>query len=104
MCKSTLDHALNYARQGVPVLPLHYIQAGGRCSCGADEDKCKPGKHPFGSLVPHGVKDASTNTETINQWFDGTPYNIGIATGVVSGLFAVDRDDRDGGDVTIKAW
>jgi hypothetical protein len=104
MSKSTLDHALNYAQQGVSVLPLHYILPDGRCSCGADRDKCKPGKHPFGSLVPHGVVDASADIDTVRSWFDGTPYNIGIATGEASGFFAVDRDDRDGGDVTVKEW
>jgi hypothetical protein len=104
MSKTKLEHALNYAQQGVPVLPLQYVKADGRCSCGADEGKCKPGKHPFGKLVPHGVKDASTDLETVRSWFDGTPYNLGIATGDISGFFAVDRDDRDGGDITIKEW
>jgi hypothetical protein len=103
MSKSTLDHALNYAQQGVPVLPLHYILSDSGCSCNRKKP-CKPGKHPFGSLVPRGVVDASTDMDTVRSWFDGTPYNIGIATGKVSGIFAVDRDDRDGGDVTIEEW
>jgi hypothetical protein len=42
--------------------------------------------------------------DTVRSWFETKPYNIGIATGEVSGFFAVDRDDRDGGDATIKKW
>jgi putative DNA primase/helicase len=104
MSKTKLEHALNYAAQGVPVLPLHYIRADGRCSCDAVAGKCKPGKHPFGALVSSGVKSATTDAETVKGWFEDKPYNIGIATGNVSGFFAVDRDDRDGGNATIEEW
>ena len=104
--KTTLDYALAYIRNGIPVLPLHYIKADGNCSCGGVElnPKCKAGKHPYARLVPHGVKDSSSDEATVSQWFSGTPYNIGIATGDVSGFFVLDRDDKDGGNETLLAW
>jgi putative DNA primase/helicase len=99
MNNTTLQHALHYAALGIPVMPLHYLNAG-VCSCGKPkgDPKCKPGKHPFGSLVPHGLTDATTDADVVRQWFDGMPYNLGICTGEISGFFALDRDDRDGGD------
>ena len=40
------------------------------------------GKHPLGSLVPHGVKDATTNRARILAWWTRHPQaNIGLATG-----------------------
>jgi putative DNA primase/helicase len=103
---STLDYALHYASLGMRVLPLHYITNTGRCSCGGDSvnTKCKPGKHPYSRLVPHGVNDASCDTEQVRQWFTNTPYNIGLATGRVSGIFVLDRDDRDGGESSVHKF
>lgn len=103
--KSTLELALHYASLGIPVLPLHYITADGVCSCGGERlnKNCKPGKHPFGRLVHHGRNDATTDLEVISGWFTGTPYNIGIATGIESDIFVLDRDDRDGGDKSLQA-
>ena len=41
----------------------------------------------------HGCKDATTNLETVRQWWCEDPhYNIGVATGAVSKIFAVDID------------
>lgn len=97
MNATTLQHALHYASLGIPVLPLHYITADGACSCG-EAKPCKKGKHPLGRLVPHGLTDATTDEDTLRQWFAGKPYNLGICTGANSGIFALDRDDRDGGD------
>jgi hypothetical protein len=93
------DAALGYASRGIPVLPLHYplphqsdLQpAGGRhlapsglpvrCSC-RDPDCGQVGKHPLGGLVPHGVKDATTNRARVLAWWTRYPQaNIGLATG-----------------------
>jgi Bifunctional DNA primase/polymerase, N-terminal len=94
------DAALGYASQGIPVLPLHYplphhgdLQpiTGNRqlvapapttgCSC-RDPGCGQPAKHPLGSLVPHGVKDATTNRARILAWWTRHPQaNIGLATG-----------------------
>ena len=102
---STLDYALHYASLGMRVLPLHYITSVGTCSCGgaAVNPKCKPGKHPYSRLVPHGVLNASLDTDRVREWFTNTPYNIGLATGRDSGIFVLDRDDPDGGDTSLLA-
>ncbi|MDO9104821.1 MAG: bifunctional DNA primase/polymerase [Methylovulum sp.] len=92
--ESRLDYALKYIKLGWPVLPLHWITDNDRCSCGKPD--CKPGKHP---LTKNGVKDATINPEVITTWFSRWPYaNIGIATGKVSGILALDIDPRHGGD------
>jgi hypothetical protein len=40
------------------------------------------GKHPLGSLVPHGVRDATCNRARILAWWTRNPQaNIGLATG-----------------------
>jgi hypothetical protein len=94
------DAALGYASRGIPVLPLHHpLPHHGdlhaltddqqlpspavrtRCSC-RDPGCGQPAKHPLGSLVPHGVKDATTNRARILAWWTRHPQaNIGLATG-----------------------
>jgi Bifunctional DNA primase/polymerase, N-terminal len=94
------DAALGYASRGIPVLPLHYplphrgdLQTltdgrqlpspavGTGCSC-RDPGCRQPGKHPLGSLVPHGLKDATTNRARVLAWWTQYPHaNIGLATG-----------------------
>jgi hypothetical protein len=91
------DAAVGYAARGIPVLPLHYplphrngLQPvggnhwptrGSGCSC-RDPGCGQPAKHPLGSLVPHGVKDATCNRARILAWWTRHPQaNIGLATG-----------------------
>jgi hypothetical protein len=91
------DAAVGYASRGIPVLPLHYplphrslqsvtgdAQPGlewAGCSC-RDAGCGQVGKHPLGSLVPHGVKDATCNRARILAWWARHPQaNIGLATG-----------------------
>jgi hypothetical protein len=91
------DAALGYASRGIPVLPLHYplphrndLKAvggnrqpavGSGCSC-RDLGCGQSAKHPLGSLVPHGVMDATTNRARILAWWTRHPQaNIGLATG-----------------------
>jgi hypothetical protein len=92
------DAALGYASRGIPVLPLHYplphhralqptdgrplpSRASQCCSC-RDPGCGQVGKHPLGSLVPHGVKDATCNRARILAWWTRHPQaNIGLATG-----------------------
>jgi hypothetical protein len=53
----------------------------GDCSC-RDPSCAQVGKHPLGSLVPHGVKDATCNRARILAWWTRHPQaNIGLATG-----------------------
>jgi hypothetical protein len=94
------DAALGYASRGIPVLPLHYplphhrdLQAltgdqqlpspAVRTGCSCRDPGCgQPAKHPLGSLVPHGVKDATTNRARVLAWWTSHPQaNIGLATG-----------------------
>jgi len=93
------DAALGYASRGIPLLPLHYPVAqlrsaraagDGRvvapevwtgCSCG-DRACGQVGKHPLGSLVPHGLREATTNRARVLAWWTRHPLaNIGLATG-----------------------
>jgi hypothetical protein len=99
-----LEAALSYARMGFRVLPLQSI-SDGRCTCGKS---CRtPGKHPIGSLVPHGLKDATCEVQLIRKWWARCPLaNVGIATGVMAnGLYlnVIDVDPRNGGNDTFVA-
>jgi hypothetical protein len=101
------DAAVGYAARGIPVLPLHHpiphrsglqpvagdpqaaAQSAG-CSC-RDPGCGQVGKHPLGSLVPHGVKDATTNRARILAWWSRHPQaNIGLATGHIFDVLDVD--------------
>jgi hypothetical protein len=95
MAKELMEAALAYAAAGLAVLPLYWTDAAGRCSCGRPAN-CKPGKHPHSSLVPHGVKEATTHAQTIRRWWERCPMaNIGVAGGRASGnLGWLDFDRR----------
>jgi Bifunctional DNA primase/polymerase, N-terminal/Primase C terminal 1 (PriCT-1) len=71
-----LRTALTLATRGIHVFP------------------CVPrGKAP---ACEHGCKAATTDGDTIRQWWHTEPhYNIGIACGSVSGIFAVDIDSYE---------
>ena len=56
--------ALENAKRGWPVLPIHTVDKGS-CSCG-NSDCTSPGKHPCTSK---GVKDATTETVIIDYWW-----------------------------------
>lgn len=99
-----LDAALDYARRGWPVLPLHnpdYVSH--RCSCGK-ADCSSPGKHP---RLQHGLHEASTDDAVIRGWWGRWPLaNVGLRTGVVFDVLDVDGDEgadsiRDAGDLPI---
>jgi hypothetical protein len=52
------------------------------------------GKHPLGSLVPHGVKDATCNRARVLAWWTRHPQaNIGLATGHHFDVLDVDRPE-----------
>jgi Bifunctional DNA primase/polymerase, N-terminal len=100
------DAALGYASRCIPVLPLHYPlphrdglqpvpgdpQSAVRSNCTCRDPGCgQPGKHPLGSLVPHGVKDATCNRARILAWWTRHPQaNIGLATGHCFDVLDVD--------------
>jgi hypothetical protein len=60
------------------------------CSC-RDPGCAQPAKHPLGSLVPHGIKDATCNRARILAWWTRHPQaNIGLATGHTFDVLDVD--------------
>jgi hypothetical protein len=90
--------ALAYAKAGRAVTPLHTPDAAGKCSC-RKANCASVGKHP---RTLNGVKDATTNPDTISRWWGMWPEsNIGIATGEASGFDCLDVDPRAGGDVAL---
>jgi hypothetical protein len=97
-----LTQALAYASFGWHVLPLHSWTGSG-CTCG-NPDCENAAKHPIYSLAPNGFKNATTDPATIKQWWTKAPFaNIGIATGKVSDLLAVDVDPKHGGWESLHA-
>lgn len=80
-----------FAEQDIPVLPVHGV-VDGRCTC-ADDECSSPGKHPISSLVPHGVKDATTSLKAISRWHRKHPdMNYAVAT---NGLAVIDCDSKE---------
>jgi bifunctional DNA primase/polymerase-like protein/AAA domain-containing protein len=93
-----LDAALTYAEHGVPVFPVWWAVES-RCACGKP-DCASPAKHPIGAVVPHGVLDATTDVNTIREWWTRYPAaNIGTPTTWCSVL---DVDPRHGGDAALR--
>lgn len=90
-----ISTALNYAKRGWRVLPVHYPTAEGRCSCG--EAGCPAvGKHP---MIGGWSDDATTEPTTIQRWYKSWPKaNIGLAFGAESGIVDIEVDPRSGGD------
>lgn len=88
-----LRAALAHASMGRPVLSLHWPLHDGKCSC-KNPICSKAGKHP---LTRHGLKDASTDPETIRGWWKTSPNaNLGLITGGTSGLLVLDVDGEAG--------
>jgi hypothetical protein len=76
---AALASALDYAAQGSAVFP------------------CQPGgKEP---ATPRGFKNATTNPAKIRRWWLARDdYNIGVATGVASGVLVLDVDGAIGAE------
>jgi hypothetical protein len=86
---SLKDAAIWYAAHGIKIFPCHpkgTVNKDGESLC----------KRPLGSLVPHGVKDATNDVGTITKWWTISPHaNIGLACGAENGVTAVDLDRHD---------
>jgi Bifunctional DNA primase/polymerase, N-terminal/AAA domain len=98
---------MRLAEARLPVVALWGITSG-RCDCG--RESCEhAGKHPIGPLLPHGVKDASTDAQTVVGWFASYPNaNLGVATGheLPGGGYsiALDVDPARGGADSLARW
>jgi hypothetical protein len=94
MSPDMLTAALEYAQQGWAVLPLHTPTSNG-CSCQRGPSCTAVGKHP---RTRYGLSDATTDQQQIKAWWGTWPEaNIGILTGVESGLVVIDVDDHESG-------
>ena len=83
--------ALDYARKGWRVLPLHGINEGGFCTCNQGASCGSPGKHP---LVGDWRNVATTDEKAIAAWFDRWPRaNLGLVTGEVFDVIDIDSDE-----------
>lgn len=88
--KELKEWAIEYARNGLAVFPLR------------ERDKIP--------ATRNGFKDATKDLNQIVEWWNQNPnYNIGIATGAVSGglvVIDVDQDSEKGKDgiASITAW
>jgi putative DNA primase/helicase len=86
------------ASLGLLVFPLHSMTADGACTC---QKNCgrNAGKHP---RTTNGHLDASTSLGQVDTWWDRWPgANIGVATGVRSGIWVLDIDPDKGGDASL---
>lgn len=82
--------AVAYARKGRAVFPVHGMRDG-KCTC--RKDCPRPGKHPVASAAPNGVKDATSDTATVDAWWERYPWaSIGMACGEASGVWVLDVD------------
>src|SRR5215831_6974010 len=72
-----LEAALTYARCGWPIFPLQPLN-----------------KIPYRGS--HGFYDATLDIERIRNWWKRNPHSmIGLATGLLSGVFVVDLDRKE---------
>jgi bifunctional DNA primase/polymerase-like protein/AAA domain-containing protein len=84
-----VDAALQYAEHGDPVFPVWWAK-NGRCACPATECE-SAAKHPIASCAPNGLKDATTDAETIRRWWSRFPHaNIATRTGIRRTVLDVD--------------
>lgn len=94
-----LKHALTYASQGWPVIPLHPI-VNERCAC--SKANCRAaGKHP---RVRHWPRAATTDATWVSrEWGKCPDAGIGVVTGTASSLLVVDVDAATGGPQSLAS-
>ncbi|WP_395819701.1 bifunctional DNA primase/polymerase [Archangium minus] len=94
--------AVIYASKlGWRVVPLHFVQSGGACSCPKGDDCRSAGKHP---RLKDWTTEATTDPEQIAAWWRIWPdANVGVVTGSQSGVFVLDVDPRSGGRESLAA-
>jgi len=91
------EAAQEYARQGIPVFPVHGI-VDGVCTCPQAGACDNPGKHP---ATRNGFKDATDNLKQIDRWWAQNPdYNIGIPAEAIGTVIDVDNDREKPGEIS----
>ncbi len=81
------------------VFPIWSVKDG-RCRCPQGTGCPGAGKHPIGSMVPHGLIDASRELSQITQWFVRAPWaNIGLVAN--DDFWILDVDPGHGGEESI---
>jgi putative DNA primase/helicase len=93
--------AVWYASQGWKILPCYGI-IGGRCTCNGNHAEPKDvGKHPS---IPEWNTRATSDLETINNWYTQAPENnIGVHC-QGSGFFVIDIDPRSDGPASFEKF
>lgn len=96
--RPNLDAAPNYARNGIPVFPVGWIE-NSRCGCG--KPACdSPGKHP---LIQRWQLLATTDEKQILAWWTKWPLaSIGMPTGNRSGRLVLDFDAEPSGSSALR--
>lgn len=86
-----INWALYYAEKGWEVFPVYEPVSDGRCSCGV-QNCPSPAKHP---RTLNGMKDATTDPETIKRWWEKWP-NASIGRRPSVNDFVLDLDGDSG--------
>ncbi len=91
--RAIFSAALNYAKRGFRIFPVHGIDRKGRCTCGRECGKGSKGKHPcITGWRDVGPVDAPMIREWQRRWPD---MNIGVATGSAAGAVVLDVDKHE---------
>ncbi|MBA3519070.1 MAG: bifunctional DNA primase/polymerase [Rhizobiales bacterium] len=97
-CEDNIAAASALIGLGLPLFPVHSVDALGRCSCGAACGR-DAGKHP---RTERGLLDATTHTRQITAWWRRWPdANLAVATGANAGVWVLDIDPGTGGEESI---
>ena len=93
MSASIIEYAQSFALGGFGIIPLWSCDPGGECRCPPDRrtDEHAPGKHPMELVVPHGVKNATQDAETISRWL-ALPSQPNYGMTPPAGVVALDVD------------
>lgn len=96
-----LEAATRYVRRGWAITPLHGFRDG-MCTCHKSMQCKSIGKHPVWGEWPDRP---ITMPEQVQAFFGVQfPYaNVGIVTGPASGLWVLDIDPKNGGDIALAS-
>lgn len=90
--------ALWYAGQGWQILPCWGVTNDGKCACGRPHPQPKDhGKHPHERLAPNGLKNATSDTARVSDWWREAPGSNVAVYCKGSGLLVIDADPRNDG-------